>query len=148
MGLENILLHNIFERKLIAIIRGIGSDRMMETVGALVDGGISLLEVTLDQRDEAKANDGIRSMERIKESFGDRVSLGAGTVITVDQVKRVVAAGAEFIISPNVSSEVIRETKKLGKISIPGAFTPTEMVLAHECGADLVKTFPCGSFGN
>ena len=145
--MENLLLHNIFERKLIAIIRGIGSDRMLDTVGALVDGGISLLEVTLDQRDEAKENDGIRSMERIKESFGDRVSLGAGTVITVDQVKRVVAAGAEFIISPNVSPEVIQETKHLGKISIPGAFTPSEMVLAHECGADVVKLFPAGLLG-
>ncbi len=81
------------ERKLIAIIRGIGSDRMLESVGALVDGGISLLEVTLDQTDETKTNDGIYSMERIKKSFGDRVCLGAGTVISVNQVKRVVAAG-------------------------------------------------------
>lgn len=140
-------MNKIREQKLIAIIRGIDSNYILDTVEALVQGGITLLEVALNQDNEAKAMDGFHSMERIKQRFGDRVYLGAGTVITLNQLKRAVAAGAEFIISPNVDPEVIRETKALGKISIPGALTPSETVAAHQYGADFVKLFPAGNLG-
>ena len=73
--------------------------------------------------------------------------VGAGTVMTVEQVRQAAEAGAEYMISPNVDEEVIRETKRLGKVSIPGAMTPTEAAFAYKCGADIVKLFPAGLLG-
>lgn len=72
---------------------------------------------------------------------------GAGTVLTPGQVDAAAQAGAEFIISPNSEPKVIRRTKELGLISIPGAMTPTEILMAHDCGADLVKLFPAATLG-
>ena len=73
--------------------------------------------------------------------------VGAGTVMTVEQVRQAAEAGAEYMISPNVDEEVTRETKRLGKVSIPGAMTPTEAAFAYKCGADIVKLFPAGLLG-
>ena len=73
--------------------------------------------------------------------------VGAGTVMTVEQVRQAAEAGAEYMISPNVDEAVIGETKRLGKVSIPGAMTPTEAAFAHKCGADIVKLFPAGLLG-
>ena len=72
---------------------------------------------------------------------------GAGTVLTKEQVKAAFDAGASYIISPNTNPEVIRYTKELGLVSIPGAMTPTEILLAHDCGADIVKLFPAATLG-
>lgn len=137
----------IFKGKIVAIIRGIGSDRILDTVGALLEGGIQLLEVTFNQEDESKALDTLKCLELIKSKYDGQVCLGAGTVITEDQVQKAVDAGAEYIISPNTDINIIRRTKELGKISIPGAFTPSEMVAAYNAGADIVKLFPAGILG-
>lgn len=75
------------------------------------------------------------------------VCLGAGTVITAEQVMMAVDAGAEYIISPTTDISVIQKTKELGKVSIPGAFTPSEMVAAFDAGADIIKLFPAGVLG-
>ena len=89
----------------------------------------------------------LKCLELVKKKYGDKVCLGAGTVMTVEQVEKAVDAGAEYIISPNLDIEVIEKTKKLDKISIPGAFTPSEMADAYKAGADLVKLFPAGMLG-
>ncbi len=73
--------------------------------------------------------------------------LGAGTVITPEQVQTAFDCGAQYIISPNVDAQVIKKTKELGMVSIPGAFTPSEMVTAYNAGADVVKLFPAGLLG-
>lgn len=78
----------------------------------------------------------------VREAFADRLHVGAGTVMTEAQRKLAAAAGAEYIISPNVNVEIIRATKAAGLLSIPGAFTPSEIVTAYEAGADFVKLFP------
>ena len=137
----------ILVKKIIAIIRGVGKDKMVAAVQAMVDGGIELMEVTFVQGDAAKSKESLESISLIKASFNGRVLVGAGTVLSTEQVDDAVAAGAEYIISPNTDVDVIKRTKALGKISIPGAFTPSEVMTAYNAGADFVKLFPAGLLG-
>lgn len=141
------VLKEILESKIIAIIRGVSPENIVETARALKDGGIKCLEVTFDQTSEAAIDETLLSLDLIKKAFSDEVLLGAGTVITKKQVKMAIDAGAEYIISPNTDVEVIRYTKSLNKISIPGALTPSEAVTAYKAGADIVKLFPTAVFG-
>ncbi|WHH58221.1 bifunctional 4-hydroxy-2-oxoglutarate aldolase/2-dehydro-3-deoxy-phosphogluconate aldolase [Petroclostridium sp. X23] len=145
--MSNMILNQIFQNKIVAIIRGIGSDRIIDTVGALLEGGINLLEVTFNQESQEKSADTLKCLKLIKKEYGDRVCLGAGTVLTLEQVEKSVEAGAEYIISPNTDVKVIQKTKEMGKISIPGSFTPSEAVTAYNAGADIVKLFPAGILG-
>ena len=137
----------ILAKKIVAIIRGVGKDKMVAAVQAMVDGGIELMEVTFVQGDAAKSKESLESISLIKNTFDGRVLVGAGTVLTIGQVDDAVAAGAEYIISPNTDVDVIKRTKALGKISIPGAFTPSEVMTAYNAGADFVKLFPAGLLG-
>lgn len=142
MAEQNKILERIKESKIIAIVRGIPSSSIVDLVEAMVKGGVSCVEVTFDQSSEEKSKDSLKAISLIRETFGDRVAVGAGTVMTVEQVHQAVEAGAEYMISPNTNEAVIRETKKLGKISIPGACTPSEAADAYAWGADIVKIFP------
>jgi 2-dehydro-3-deoxyphosphogluconate aldolase/(4S)-4-hydroxy-2-oxoglutarate aldolase len=83
----------------------------------------------------------------LREKYGDRLLLGAGTVLDAQQCTAAIEAGAEFVVSPSLHREVISRTKELGKVSIPGALTPTEVVTAWNAGADFVKIFPCSAMG-
>lgn len=141
------VLQEILDGKIVAIIRGVKPHYIIETARALKAGGIRCLEVTFDQSSEATINETLESLRLIRDTFGVEVLLGAGTVVSKEQVRMAVEAGAEYIISPNTDVEVIRYTKELGKVSIPGAFTPTEAVTAYEAGADIVKLFPAGLLG-
>ena len=139
-------LERIEQEKLIAILRGIPEDKILNLASALHRGGISLIEVTFDPKDAENAETRT-AIRRIREAFSGEVCVGAGTVLTVKQVRDAAEAGAEYIISPNVSEAVIRETKRLGLLSVPGALTPTEIQAAHEYGADFVKLFPVSNLG-
>jgi len=141
------VLNKILEGKIIAIVRGIPSDEVVGLADALVKGGISCIEVTFDQSSEEKAQDTLKAISNISKALGDRVCVGAGTVMTVKQVETAVAAGAEYMISPNTNAAVIKRTKELDKVSIPGAMTPSEVAQAYELGADIVKMFPAGVLG-
>ena len=141
------IVKSIFDNKIIAIIRGIGSDRILSAVEALLNGGIRLLEVTYNHQNDDTRADTLKSLKLITKEFGNDVSLGVGTVLTTKQVEDAVDSGAQYVISPNTDVLVIKKTKELGKISIPGAFTPSEMVLAYYTGADIVKLFPAGVLG-
>jgi len=141
------VLNRILEGKIIAIVRGIPSEDVVSLAEALVNGGISCIEVTFDQSSEEKAKDTLKAISNIRQALGDRVCVGAGTVMSVEQVDAAVAAGAEYMISPNTNAAVIARTKALGKISIPGAMTPTEVADAYAMGADIVKMFPAGVLG-
>ena len=138
------VLERIYEEKIIAIVRGIPSTQIVGLARALTEGGVSCIEVTFDQ---AAPKDTLASLRAIKSELGEAVCLGAGTVMTVEQVELAAQAGAEYMISPNVDEAVIRATKALGKVSIPGAMTPTETAFAYQCGADIVKLFPAGLLG-
>ena len=138
------VLERIDEEKIIAIVRGIPSGKIAALAQALAEGGVSCIEVTFDQTNPEET---LTSLRTIKSELGDRICLGAGTVMTVEQVEQAAQAGAEYMISPNVDEAVIRATKALGKVSIPGAMTPTETAFAYQCGADIVKLFPAGLLG-
>lgn len=145
--MSNKVLDKILEDKIVAIVRGISSDKIVSLVEAMVKGGVHCVEVTFDQSSEEKAKDTCVSIAKLKEHFGDQVCVGAGTVMTVEQVHKAAEAGAEYMISPNVDEAVIRKTKKLGKVSMPGAFTPSEAANAYAWGADIVKMFPAAIMG-
>lgn len=138
------VLERIYEEKIIAIVRGIPSGKIAALAQALAEGGVSCIEVTFDQTNPEET---LTSLRTIKSELGDRICLGAGTVMTVEQVEQAAQAGAEYMISPNVDEAVIRATTALGKVSIPGAMTPTETAFAYQCGADIVKLFPAGLLG-
>jgi 2-dehydro-3-deoxyphosphogluconate aldolase/(4S)-4-hydroxy-2-oxoglutarate aldolase len=141
------VLEKILEDRIIAIVRGIPSSQIESLAEALCAGGIHCIEVTFDQSSPEKLEDTAKSIKIINEKFAGRVLAGAGTVMSVEQVRMAAEAGALYMISPNVNRDVIRETKALGLVSIPGAMTPSEAAEAYEAGADVVKIFPAGQFG-
>ncbi|HEX4311115.1 MAG TPA: bifunctional 4-hydroxy-2-oxoglutarate aldolase/2-dehydro-3-deoxy-phosphogluconate aldolase [Acidobacteriaceae bacterium] len=110
-------------------------------VAALVAGGITVMEVTMT------VPGAVDLLRALKKEYGDRLLLGSGTVTDAEQVAATVDAGAEFVVSPSFHPEVVAKTKELGKISIPGALTPTEAITAWRAGADYVKIFPCSAVG-
>lgn len=138
------VLDRVFQEKIIAIVRGIPSGQIVSLARALAEGGVSCVEVTFDQ---TAPEETLTSLRAIKAELGDNICLGAGTVMTAEQVDLAVQAGAEYMISPNVDKTVIQATKALGKVSIPGAMTPSEAAFAWQCGADIVKLFPAGLLG-
>lgn len=137
----------IHKHKIIAIMRGIEENDLIGTVQAMINGGIQLVEVTFDHNQDNCIEKTINKIRKIIDSFGDQVSVGAGTVLTEKEVVSAVEAGAQFIISPNVDELVIKKATALNVVSIPGALTPTEAVLAYNLGADFVKLFPAGELG-
>lgn len=146
MNSQTVLEH-IYKKKIIAIVRGVDKKYIVDTAKAILDGGIDCLEITINHKNCTAIEKTYESIELLKEIFGDKLYLGAGTVLSVEEVDKVIKAGAQYIISPDMNTDVIRYTKEADKISIPGAFTPTEVVKAHEAGADIVKVFPAGLMG-
>lgn len=138
-------LDMMLENGIIAIARGVYGDKLLNAVGALADGGIRAVEVTFDQR--LNGEETFQAIMQLNKAFHGEVAVGAGTVLTHEQLKLAYGAGAAYVISPNTDESIIRETKRLGMISIPGAMTPTEIVSAASYGADIVKVFPAGSLG-
>ena len=125
---------------IITIIRGLSPDCAEKTVEAIHAGGLHLAEITFDQTAPPKVTaDIIRTLSR---QFEGKVLIGAGTVMTLEQLHAAYNAGAAYIISPNADSSVIRETKRLGLLSMPGAYTATEVARCYAEGADIVKGFP------
>lgn len=136
------IIQKVEENKIVAIIRGLGADEAVKTARALSLGGIKLIEVTFDQSRPEAFSVTTESIRRIKAELPD-VSVGAGTVLSTEQVDLAIDAGAEFIISPDADEAVIRHTVARGAVSMPGAYTATEIKRAHNAGADFVKVFPC-----
>lgn len=137
----------IRSEKLFAIIRGVKIDQVANTARALRRGGIKLMEVTFNHDDPHGIEETLECLKRIRDVLSDDIFLGAGTVLNADQVQLAADAGAQFIVSPNIDQSVIRATKDLTMVSLPGALTPTEILQAHHSGADMVKLFPGGSLG-
>ena len=137
----------IMDTKLIAIFRKVPEDKLVPTAEALVRGGMRVMEVTFDHGREDCLGALVRQVRMLKDALGDAVSVGAGTVLSEHEVEIAAGAGAELIVSPNADANVIRRTKELGLVSCPGAMTPTEIVAAHQAGADFVKLFPAEQLG-
>lgn len=137
----------IKEYKIICIIRNAKTAQLVEAVEVMFETGLRLFEVTLNQVDHEAVKESVRQIATLARKFGDKIFLGAGTVMSPEQVNMVSDEGARYIVSPNTSEGVIKQTLKHGLLSIPGAFTPTEIAYAYECGAHFVKLFPAGSLG-
>lgn len=137
----------IYQNKVIAISRGIHADRIVETAQAISRGGIKLFEVTFVRDPHDGIKETLLSLKKLSSALGNDITIGAGTVLTTDEVHMAADSGAAFIISPDTNTQVIEETKKLGLVSIPGAMTPTEIVRAYDAGADFVKVFPASVLG-
>ena len=146
---QEVIIMTTFDKILaggiITIIRGLSPDCAEKTVEAIHAGGLHLAEITFDQTAPPKVTaDIIRTLSR---QFEGKVLIGAGTVMTLEQLHAAYNAGAAYIISPNADSSVIRETKRLGLLSMPGAYTATEVARCYAEGADIVKVFPSDSAG-
>ena len=135
------------KEKIIAIIRGIEPEKSLKVAQALYDGGIRMMEITYDQRNPDSWETTARSIGEVAKAFEGKMLIGAGTVTSPKLVEMTHAAGGLFIISPNTDPAVIRRTRELGMVSMPGAMTPTDVVIAYEAGADIVKLFPVSSLG-
>ncbi|MEX2460428.1 MAG: bifunctional 4-hydroxy-2-oxoglutarate aldolase/2-dehydro-3-deoxy-phosphogluconate aldolase [Paenibacillaceae bacterium] len=135
------LLEKLTQEKTIAIIRGIPDRAGDAAAQALAMGGIVFLEVTLN------TEGALHMIARFREKYSGQLHIGAGTVLNLSMAKEAVAAGAEYLISPNLNEEVIQYGVKTGVEVWSGTMTPSEIVRAYEAGAKAVKVFPMGSLG-
>lgn len=134
-------LEMIGQGRVVAILRGSFGGREMEIVEVLAGAGIGAVEVTLN------SPGALRTIAALAAHFGNRLAVGAGTVLTAQEVERVADAGGRFIVSPNRDAAVIARTRELGLVSLPGCFTPSEIVEALQAGADAIKLFPAQPLG-
>lgn len=133
------VLSEILQHKIVAIVRGAKPDDVLKIAGALFDGGIKLMEVTMN------SENALEVIRQLDATMKDKMQIGAGTVLDAETAKKAIHAGAQFIISPCLFNEVVTTTKQLGAVSIPGAYTPTEIVNAYNSGGDIIKVFPAAS---
>src|SRR5258708_1551582 len=134
-------LRQVLDCGIVAVVRSPDSQQLVEVARALADGGVSVVEITMSV---PNARDVLR---QVRQALGDRLLLGAGTVLDPETARAVLLAGAEYIVSPTLNLDVIRLCKRYGKLVMPGAFTPTEILTAWEAGADIVKVFPAEVVG-
>ncbi len=126
---------------LIPVLRARNSAQGHAIVKAMLAGGVNVVEVTMT------VPGAVDLLRELKKEYGSELLLGSGTVTTAEQCQATIDAGAEFVVSPSLHLEVIATTKKNGKVSCPGALTPTEAITAWNAGADYVKIFPCSAVG-
>jgi 2-dehydro-3-deoxyphosphogluconate aldolase/(4S)-4-hydroxy-2-oxoglutarate aldolase len=126
---------------LIPVLRAKSAAQGHAVVEAMIAGGVTVVEVTMT------VPGAIHLLKELKKEYGAKLLLGSGTVTTAAQAEATIEAGAEFVVSPSLHLEVVSATKSNGKLSIPGALTPTEAITAWESGADYVKIFPCSAVG-
>ena len=134
-------LRRVLNTGIVAIIRAPSGELLVDVAEALLAGGIDVMEVTFT------IPGAIGVLEQVSERLGDRVLLGAGTVLDTETARAAILAGAEFIVSPSTNIDVIGVCKRYSKLSMPGAFTPTEVIAAWQAGADVVKIFPSDVHG-
>ena len=132
---------------IVAIIRGFEPDTCLRLTEAYVNGGINKVEVTFNQKAPQTWKDTAAAIKAIKSNFGDVVKVGAGTVLTEQQLTICEDAGGEYMVTPNVNVELIKKCVADGLMAMPGALTPSEAVAAWNAGASYVKLFPIGVLG-
>src|SRR5207249_3223781 len=134
-------LRQVLDCGIVAVVRSPDSQQLVEVARALADGGVSVVEITMT------VPFALDVLRQVGKALGDRVLLGAGTVLDPETARAVLLAGAEYVVAPTVNLDVIRLCKRYGKLVMPGAFTPTEILTAWEAGADIVKVFPAEVVG-
>src|SRR5580704_14974069 len=131
----------IADAGVVAVIRANSKDQLKGIAEALLAGGIPAIEVTMST---PKA---IAGIEMLADHFGDKAVIGVGTVIDPATAQAAIAAGAQFVVSPVFDEQIVATVRRYGKIMVPGAFTPTEILRAWTAGADVVKVFPSTALG-
>ena len=119
------VIEAIEREKIIVIVRGVAADKLIPLAEAMYEGGIRLLEVTYSADGSVSDEETAKNIEMLSKHFEGRMYIGAGTVITEKQVELTKKAGGKFIISPDTYENVIRKTRELDMVSMPGALTPT-----------------------
>jgi 2-dehydro-3-deoxyphosphogluconate aldolase / (4S)-4-hydroxy-2-oxoglutarate aldolase len=133
---KNDDLDRVIDGGIVAILRASSGEQLVQAAEALYEGGINVLEVPLN------VPNALEIISAIDQKLGDKILLGAGSVLDPESARTAMRAGAEFIVAPVVNLDVIRMCTRYGKLVMPGAFTPTEVLTAWEAGADIVKLFP------
>jgi 2-dehydro-3-deoxyphosphogluconate aldolase/(4S)-4-hydroxy-2-oxoglutarate aldolase len=126
---------------IIPVLRAKNAAQAHAIVRAMIAGGVNVVEVTMT------VPGAVGILKELKREYGSELLLGSGTVTTADEAEATIEAGAEFVVSPSFHPEVVAKTRALGKVSIPGALTPTEVITSWRAGADYVKVFPCSAVG-
>lgn len=141
------IVKSVRDRKAIAIIRGYAPDVCLRLAEAYAKGGLGLVEVTFNQKAPETWKDTAAAIAAIRARFAGVLRVGAGTVLSAEQLTLCEQAGGEYMITPNVNVELIRDCVRRGLVALPGALTPSEAVAAFDAGASFVKVFPAGSLG-
>ncbi len=134
-------LERVLQLGIVAVIRSSRTEALADVAEALLAGGVDVLEITFTIPRP------LRVLEQVADRIAGRALLGAGTILDAESARAAILAGAEFIVSPNTDPRVIEVCKRYGKLVIPGALTPTEIVTAWQAGADIVKVFPADVSG-
>src|SRR6202795_724196 len=134
-------LRRVLDCGIVAVVRSPDSSLLVEVARALADGGVTVVEITMS------VPNALDVLRQVRQALGDRVLLGAGTILDPETARAALLAGAEYIVAPVVNLDVIRLCQRYDKLVMPGAFTPTEILAAWEAGADIVKVFPADCLG-
>jgi 2-dehydro-3-deoxyphosphogluconate aldolase/(4S)-4-hydroxy-2-oxoglutarate aldolase len=134
-------LKRVLDCGIVAVVRSPDSQQLVEVAKALVDGGVSVVEITMT------VPHALEVVCQVRQALGDRLLLGAGTILDAETARAALLAGAEYLVAPTVNLDVIRLCQRYDKLVMPGAFTPTEILTAWEAGADIVKVFPADVLG-
>jgi 2-dehydro-3-deoxyphosphogluconate aldolase/(4S)-4-hydroxy-2-oxoglutarate aldolase len=135
------VLSFITEVGIVPVIRTTSAESAVKAVEAIYKGGVRAAEITMT------VPGAIRALEKVADQFGDKIVLGAGTVLDPETARACMLAGAEFFVTPALNLKTIEMARRYSKVICPGALTPTEVITAWDAGADVVKIFPCGNVG-
>jgi len=135
------VLSFITEVGIVPVVRTTSAESAVKAVEAIYRGGVRAAEITMT------VPGAIRALEKVADQFGDKIVLGAGTVLDPETARACMLAGAEFFVTPSLNVKTIQMAKRYAKVVCPGALTPTEVLTAWDAGADIVKVFPCGNVG-
>lgn len=126
---------------IVPVVRTSTAEAAIKAIEAIYNGGIRAAEITMT------VPGAVRALEKVADQFGDKLVLGAGTVLDPETARICMLAGAEFFVTPALNVKTIEMARRYSKAICPGALTPTEVLTAWEAGADVVKVFPCGNVG-
>src|SRR5712671_3424217 len=135
------ILSFITDIGIVPVVRTATAEGAIKAIEAIHRGGVRAAEITMT------VPGAIRALEKVADQFGDKIVLGAGTVLDPETARACMLAGAQFFVTPSLKISTIEMTQRYSKVICPGALTPTEVVTAWEAGADIVKIFPCGNVG-
>jgi 2-dehydro-3-deoxyphosphogluconate aldolase/(4S)-4-hydroxy-2-oxoglutarate aldolase len=138
---RDAILSAIIDIGIVPVVRTESAEGAIQAIDAIYRGGIRVAEITMT------VPGALRALEKVADKFGDQIVLGAGTVLDPETARACMLAGAEFIVTPSLNPATIEIAKRYSKVIMPGALTPTEVVIAWQAGGDVIKVFPCSAVG-